>query len=171
MLAGFALAAGNLSKGGDPYRLAGYGALAGVAAFPAIIFSASAELAHLFRAGVALIGFGSGLFAVSTMTAAMSITDNEQRGLALGAWGAVQATATGIAIALSGGIRDGVSSLAANGSLGNVLNAPATGYNAVYNLEILLLFLTLIAIGPLVRRTAVGTDSPNPKFGLAEFPG
>ena len=43
MLAGFALAAGNLSKGGDPYRLAGYGALAGVAAFPAIIFSASAE--------------------------------------------------------------------------------------------------------------------------------
>jgi BCD family chlorophyll transporter-like MFS transporter len=32
-----------------------------------------------------------------------------QSGLALGAWGAVQATAAGLAIALGGFIRDGVS--------------------------------------------------------------
>ena len=38
-----------------------------------------------------------------------------------------------------------------NGKLGSALIGPATGYGVVYNLEIILLFCTLIAIGPLVR--------------------
>jgi BCD family chlorophyll transporter-like MFS transporter len=52
------------------------------------------------------------------------------------------------------------------------MNAPATGYSAVYNLEILLLFATLVAIGPLVRTV---TTQPNgagrrTSIGLADFP-
>ena len=40
----------------------------------------------------------------------------EGRGLALGAWGAAQATAAGLSIALGGAIRDGVNALALGGA-------------------------------------------------------
>jgi len=70
---------------------------------------------------------------------------------------------------LGGGLRDVVSKLATDGALGSALATPATGYSVVYHLEILLLFVTLIVIGPLVGRR---TDSPPTahKFGLAELP-
>ena len=86
------------------------GALIGIAAFSAVIFAAPLESAWLFRVGTALIGFGGGLFAVGTLTAAMAIATSGHSGLALGAWGAVQASAAGIAIALGGVLRDGVGS-------------------------------------------------------------
>lgn len=170
-LAGFALAARSLSQGADPYRLAAFGVLAGVVAFSAVIFSAPLESASLFRAGTILIGFGGGLFSVGTLTAAMSLARDGQSGLALGAWGAVQASAAGGAIALGGALRDAVGELAASGALGVALNSPATGYGVVYHIEIGLLFATLVAIGPLVQRAQ---DAPGPRsssFGLAEFPG
>jgi BCD family chlorophyll transporter-like MFS transporter len=170
-LIGFAIAARQLGRGADPYRLAGYGAVAGLAAFPAVILSAPVESALLFRIGTILIGFGGGLFSVGTLTAAMGMAEGEQSGLALGAWGAVQATAAGTAIALGGGIRDGVSRLASQGALGEAFATPASGYNAVYHIEILLLFATLIAIGPLVRSTSQARSRLSPKFGLSEFPG
>jgi BCD family chlorophyll transporter-like MFS transporter len=43
---------------------------------------------------------------------------------------------------------------------------PATGYLAVYGIEILLLFLTVAAFGPLVRSTRVAARS-HPGSGLA----
>lgn len=169
-LAGFALAAHRLGQGSDPYRLAGFGALAGVVAFAAVIFAAPLDSALLFRVGAVLIGFGGGLFAVSMLTAAMDLADTSQSGLALGAWGAVQATAAGVAIALGGALRDGVSMLAMDGRLGQALIGPATGYSVVYHIEIALLFATLVAIGPLVR-PASEKRGRAAKFGLAEFPG
>jgi BCD family chlorophyll transporter-like MFS transporter len=169
-LAGFALAARSLGRGADPHRLAAYGALAGLAAFPAVIFAAPLESALLFRAGTVLIGFGGGLFAVGTLTAAMSLAQSGQSGLALGAWGAVQATAAGTAIALGGAIRDAVAGLAVQGTLGPALTSPAAGYSAVYHIEIVLLFAALAAIGPLVR-PARGDRRPLSRFGLAEVPG
>jgi MFS transporter, BCD family, chlorophyll transporter len=169
-LVAFALAARRLGRGDVPCRLAGFGALIGVAAFSAVIFAASLESAWLFRAGTALIGFGGGLFAVGTLTAAMAL-DSRAHGLALGAWGAVQASAAGIGIALGGAIRDGVGTLASAGLLGPALTSPVTGYSFVYHIEIALLFATLVAIGPLVR-PASASASPRPtQFGLAEFPG
>ena len=170
-LIGFALSGYAMSRGADAYRLAALGVLAGLVAFPAVILSASAESPLLFRCGVALIGFGGGLFSVSTLTAAMSVADPAQRGLALGAWGAAQATAAGLAIAIGGAVRDSVSNMATSGSLGEALSDPAAGYNAVYNLEILLLLATLVAVGPLVRSAAHGDGALSQKFGLAEFPG
>ena len=91
--------------------------------------------------------------------------------MALGAWGAVQATAAGTAIALGGIIRDGVNALAASGQLGEGLGGTATGYTAVYHLEIILLFATLIAIGPLAGLERMNRTRMSGKFGLAEFPG
>jgi BCD family chlorophyll transporter-like MFS transporter len=67
----------------------------------------------------------------------------------LGIWGAVQASAAGIAVASGGLIRDGVSLLAMREDFGATLANSATGYGAVYLIEIGLLFATLIALGPL----------------------
>jgi BCD family chlorophyll transporter-like MFS transporter len=170
-LGAFALAARVLSHGLDPCRLAAYGATAGLFAFAAVIFAAPLESPLLFRGGTVLIGFGGGLFAVGTLTAAMGIELEDATGLALGAWGAVQATAAGVAIALGGALRDVVGSLAAQGALGPTLTSGAVGYGFVYQLELLLLFMTLIAIGPLVRRRSAPAGSRAQSFGLAEFPG
>lgn len=171
MMAGFVLAAHFLGRGADPYRIAGFGAATGLIAFPAVIAAAPLESAAVFRCGTVLIGLGSGLFSVGTLTAAMSLSSQGRSGLALGAWGAVQASAAGAAIALGGALRDVVSHLATTGALGPGLSGAASGYNAVYHLEIVLLFATLIAIGPLVRPKGLAMQQTSSKFGLAEFPG
>ena len=100
----------------------------------------------------------------------MGLSESGDSGLALGAWGAVQATATGIAIAMGGALRDAVTSLATQGALGPALTGPLAGYSFVYHLEIGLLFATLIAIGPLVRLGGADNRTPS-RFGLAELPG
>ncbi len=169
-LLGFGLAASALGRGFDPCRLAALGALIGLAAFTAVLFAAPLDSPLLFRTGTGLIGLGGGLFAVGMLTAAMGLADAAQSGLALGAWGAVQATTAGVAIALGGAVRDLVSGLAQAGSLGEALTSPATGYGAVYQIEILLLFATLIALGPLVRFERATRPQPTATFGLAEFP-
>jgi BCD family chlorophyll transporter-like MFS transporter len=178
-LLAFGVAARVLSRGADPCRVAAYGALAGLPAFSAVVFAAPLDSPTLFRAGTFLIGFGAGLFAVGTLTTAMSLERKEHVGLALGAWGAVQATAAGTAIAAGGAIRDVVSSLATQGLLGSALMSPVTGYSFVYHIELYTLFAALIALGPLVRTARNRTSgksaaSPEPtpqKFGLADLPG
>ncbi len=169
-IAAFALAARRLGRGADPHRLAAFGLLSGIVAFAAVIFAAALLSPLLFRTGTLLIGFGAGLFAVGTLTIAMDAERGDNSGLALGAWGAVQATAMGTGIALGGFMRDIVGALAAHGALGPALTGAVTGYSFVYHLEIALLFSALVAIGPLVRSAAVGTRASRP-FGLAELPG
>ncbi len=149
--AGLLLAARRLAHGADPHRVAGYGALAGVIAFACVILSAPLETGPLFGLGVALIGFGGGLFAHGTLTASMALAKPEDRGLALGAWSASQATAAGLAVAFSGVVNDVGSSLAVAGTFGEAVASPVTGYTLVYGVEIILLLATLVAIGPLVR--------------------
>ena len=169
-LAGFGLAARTLGRHADPYRIAGYGAAAGVFAFAAVIFAAPLHSVLLFRIGTGLIGFGGGLFAAGTLTAAMAMARDGESGLALGTWGAVQATAAGAGIFIGGGLRDLVTTLGSNGMLGRAMTDPSVGYSVVYHIEIALLFATLVAIGPLVRTARSAVPKPSAKFGLAEFP-
>ena len=165
-LIGFVIAARALGRGADPYRFAAYGVLSGLVAFAAVIFAAPFTSIFLFGAGVALIGFGAGIFAHCTLTAAMGVAHRGQVGLVLGVWGAVQASAAGIAVALGGLIHDGVAALAARGSLGPALADPSIGYSFVYHIEIALLFATLIALGPLVRPAAAINKPQTSKLGL-----
>ena len=72
----------------------------GLPAFALVIFAAPTESIAMFRTGVVLIGFGSGLFSVGMLVTAMSFQNSRMSGLILGTWGAVQATATGAAMAL-----------------------------------------------------------------------
>ena len=159
---GFCYAAQKLADGADPYRLAATGVLIGLAAFSSVIFAGVLGSVVLFGLGVGLIGLGAGLFAHCTLTAAMAMAPNGQVGLALGIWGAVQASAAGLAVASGGLIRDGVAALATSGALGQALDGPATGYAVVYNIELVLLLATLIAIGPLVRRSMAAPDAAFP---------
>jgi len=174
MLAAYAIAARRLARGADLHRLSATGALVGVAAFVIVLFSAPFASANAFRCGTFLIGLGGGLFSVGTLTTAMSFRDEAGRGLALGAWGAVQATAAGLGVFLGGAIRDVVGGMAERGSLGPALSEQSVGYGAVYQLEILLLFATLVAIGPLAGSMRRGTDAEEGielrSLGLSEFP-
>ncbi|XWN33698.1 MAG: BCD family MFS transporter [Devosia sp.] len=166
-LVGIWYAARRLSQGHETHRSAAYGLLVGVAGFACIIFADPVGSVALFAVGVAIVGFGGGLFGVGTLTAAMREADAKATGLALGAWGAVQAAAAGAGIAAGGAIRDIFGALATSGALGPALNTDAVGYSAVYHIEIFLLFVALVAIGPLVRdRTAQPT-----RFGLTDIPG
>jgi MFS transporter, BCD family, chlorophyll transporter len=174
-LLAFGLAARALQQGRDAVRLAAGGALLGVWAFAAVVFAEPLESVALYAAGAGLIGLGGGLFSVAMLSAVMSLDEagdsGVPHGLALGAWGAVQASAAGLAIALGGALRDAVSAMAVAGWLGPALSSPGVGFSVVYHLEIALLFATLVALGPLVRRARPGSGGAVRRFGLAEFPG
>lgn len=172
-LASFMMSAKLLSRGFDPFRLCAIGVMIGVVAFSAIIFSDPLKSTTLFRIGAMLVGLGGGFFAIGTLTAAMSLDSTAEAGLTLGAWGALQATGTGLAIAAGGILRDSVAYMASQGWLGEVMSAPAASYSVVYHIEIGLLFFTLVVLGPLVRRiAAMQSDLPRSTrpFGLVEFP-
>jgi BCD family chlorophyll transporter-like MFS transporter len=170
-LLAFYLSSVWLGKGMDPCRLASAGVLLGLPAFACVIFSAPLDSALLFRTGTSLIGFSGGLFSVGMLITAMSFCEESLAGLVLGAWGAVQATASGLAMAAGGFLRDLIGSLASSGALGSSLDSPATAYSFVYHIEIYMLFAVLIALGPLVRsirQTQANTSRTS--FGLAELP-
>lgn len=173
-LAGFVLAGRWLMQGQDMFRMAARGILVGVSAFLMVIFAAPLHSTLMFYLGAIGIGLGAGLFAVSTLTAAMALPEQGMagRGLVLGAWGAAQATAAGLSIALGGALRDSVGAYALQGGFGPLFVAPAFGYSTVYLIEIAVLFVTLLALAPLVRVILVTEQSKSDGtcMGLAEFP-
>jgi BCD family chlorophyll transporter-like MFS transporter len=150
-LIGFSLASYVLSRGTDPFRMAISGGLVGIAGFALVILSPALASVPVFALGVGLVGLGGGLFGHGTLTATMNHAPRDQAGLALGAWGAVQATTAGVALALGGLLADGVGALARRGALGASLAGRDTGYLAVYGLEIALLVATIALMSALAR--------------------
>lgn len=173
-LCAFALAGRVLGKSANPYAIAGKGLWVGMVAFPVVIFAGPLNSASVFFLGAGLIGFGGGLFAISTLSAAMAMPAQGRvgRGLALGAWGAAQATAAGLSIAAGGALRDWINSLAMSGIMGEALATPTTGYSFVYHSEIVLLCFALVVLGPLVRQSRRASVKPkdSARIGLADFP-
>ena len=156
-LLGFGLASRILGNGGDPYRMVLMGASIGLPAFAFVILAAPLSTPSLFLLGNFLIGFGAALFGHGTLTATMNRAPADQAGLALGSWGAVQATAAGVAIAASGVIRDAVNAIVNTSD--SQFYGIASGYIAVYALEIFLLIVTIVAAYPLLRKTTTATSS------------
>ena len=169
-LIAFAFSGKRLAAGADPLRLAGLGAVAGTAAFLMTIFAAPLGSIPMLFAGAIVIGFGVGLFSVGTMIAAMALSGSNNAGLALGAWGAVQASCAGLGIALGGLIRDGMAHFAMADGMGTTLADRATGYGTVFCLEILLLLVTMVVLGPVIGRDQVRVKDESKGFGLSEFP-
>ena len=173
-LIGFTMSGGALARGWDPLRLAGTGMVIGINAFLLVLFAGPFAAPLMLYAGALGIGLGLGFFSVGTLMEAMNLADGEGTGLALGAWGAVQASCAGLGIAVGGLLRDGVALLVQSDAPAASLAMRATGYATVYILEIALLLIGLAAIGPLVgyhrRADAEGEDPLAQPFGLAEFP-
>jgi BCD family chlorophyll transporter-like MFS transporter len=140
-LLGFGWASRVLSRGADPFHMASLGAWVGLPAFLAVLSAAPLESPWLFALGSGLIGFGAGLFGHGTLTATMRLAPESQSGLALGAWGAVQASGAGLAVAMGGILRD---------IMTHVLDA-RSAYAVVYWLEIVLLLATLLIMAPLIK--------------------
>jgi BCD family chlorophyll transporter-like MFS transporter len=167
----FAWSANVMRTVNDPVKLAIQGAIVGIFGFGLIAAASLSTSAFLFRVGVMMIGFGEGLFGVGTLSYAMGIRDSSQHGIALGAWGAVFATAEGLSFAVSGVAKDWMSHLIANQTFGTAITSAAAPYTVVYLLEIVVLFATLAALATLGRRTIASeaVDSSRP-FGLADIP-
>ena len=147
-LIGFGYASFVLNRGDDVYRVTQQGAIFGIPGFILVLAAPRLELLPLFLVGNFLIGFGSAVFGHATLTATMNLAPKSQAGIAIGAWGSVQATAAGLGMAFSGVIRDVVNAIFASNDPKSII----LGYNAVYVLEIGLLIVTLWATIPLVRR-------------------
>ncbi|WP_444464482.1 PucC family protein [Rhodobacter capsulatus] len=148
-LVGFGTASRVLGNGARPMPLAVLGALVGVPGFAAIILSSliSQGGIWLFLGGTFAIGLGIGLFGHATLTATMRAAPADRIGLALGAWGAVQATAAGVGVALAGVVRDGL--VALPWAFGSGVAGP---YNTVFALEALILIVAIAFAVPLARR-------------------
>lgn len=161
-LAGFAVASRVLGRGGSPVRLARAGAAVGIPGFAAIILASQISGAPLFIAGTFATGLGAGLFGHATLTATVRAAHRNHVGLALGAWGAVQATAAGIGVALGGLVRDALFGFAPDGGM-----TAHTPYNLVFSAEIIFLALAVIIAAPLMAsrgqksgaRIAAGPES------------
>ncbi|MEL6451963.1 MAG: PucC family protein [Pseudomonadota bacterium] len=149
-LIGFGIASRVLGQGGAgnaPASLALTGAAIGIPGFGAIILSSMGGGAPMFLLGTVLTGLGAGLFGHATLTATMRAAARDQIGLALGTWGAVQATAAGIGVAMAGVLRDVI--LAGAPAVGLPAHAP---YNAVFLVEVVFLALACATLIPLLTR-------------------
>ncbi len=156
-LVGFTVASKVAGRGTDAHRVAQVGALFGIPAFVLVLVAEPLGMTGLFLAGNFLIGFGGALFSHGTLTAAMNLAPPEQAGLSLGAWGAVQATAAGLAVALASGLRDVVTmSVGPEAEIAGI-GGVTIGYASVYLVEILILLVTIVAVVPLIRRGETAT--------------
>ncbi|MDZ7631674.1 MAG: MFS transporter [Gemmatimonadaceae bacterium] len=167
-IASFAIAAKRAQEGSDPIRLCGVGAVAGMFGFAMIILSAPINSPGLLMSGALMIGFGNGLFSVGTLLRVMALPHNGEHGLALGAWGAVQASAAGIAMLVAGGIRDGVVGATSGAAATAIAASPSAGYLVTYFVAIIGLFVLLVVLGPLAARSRA--EVRQVPFGIAEFP-
>jgi BCD family chlorophyll transporter-like MFS transporter len=158
-LLGFGWASRVLCRGADAARISSQGASIGAFAFVAIIGSASVQSVPFFGLSAFMVGLGAGLFGHGTLTMTMNRAPKAQCGLALGAWGAVQATAAGVAVALGGIGRDVIDAVAHRGYFGGGLAQPVTGYAGVYAIEVALLIGAVVALSSLLRPERPGSQS------------
>ena len=173
-LLGLALAANNSKKTGSSVSNAMTALLIGIVGFSAIIFSSPMQFPFLYFLGTLFIGFGTGLFSVSLLIIAMALSSktNLGSGFILGSWGAAQAIGAGLGIAVGGILRDVVNKIALSGYLGSTFENNSIGYIFVYHLEILFIFITLIALGMLsqeINKRKI-KDHAQKSFGLSEIP-
>ena len=173
-LLGLALAANNSKKTVSSVSNAMTALLIGIVGFSAIIFSSPMQFPFLYFLGTLFIGFGTGLFSVSLLIIAMALSSktNLGSGFILGSWGAAQAIGAGLGIAVGGILRDVVNKIALSGYLGATFENNSIGYIFVYHLEILFIFITLIALGMLsqeINKRKI-KDHAQKSFGLTEIP-
>ncbi len=162
-LIGFGIASKVLSGAYSPVALSRCGAAIGLPGFAAIILSSFGGGAPVFLIGTLLTGLGAGMFGHATLTATIRGAPRHQIGLALGAWGGVQATCAGLGIALAGIIRDLL--VVHPGPAGLSPHAP---YNFVFGIEMVFLLLAILVAVPIGRMAARKTYDPKAARNAAD---
>ncbi len=160
-LVGFGIASKVLGSGAAPEPLGRLGAMIGIPGFGAVILSSMGGGSMMFLAGTLATGVGAGLFGHATLTATIRSAPKDQIGLALGAWGAVQATCAGIGVALAGVVRDVIVALPEDTGL-----SAHTPYNVVFTIEIVFLVLAVLVAIPLGSRLG-RKGLPEPRVRVA----
>jgi MFS transporter, BCD family, chlorophyll transporter len=163
MIAAIAAAGLMLWRGRSAAQLIIAGMVVGALGFLVITLAGAPGLVGVFRAGVALIGAGRGLFIVGSIALVMSLADKDHVGLFIGLWGVMQALAQGFGTVGGGLARD-----VAQAQTGSVL----LGYTAVYAASLALLGVALVLfaalrLGRRIREGAVRS----PWSGLQDIPG
>ncbi len=154
-LVGFGIASKMLSGTTAPENLGLVGTAIGAPGFGLIIIAALGGGTPVFLLGTFLVGLGAGLFGHATLTAMMRAAPKDRVGLALGAWGAAQATAAGVGVALAGIVRDIIVGL--QSPTGNAAHLP---YTFVFTVEAISLLVAIAVLLPMARRAVRRTPLP-----------
>jgi len=137
MLVAIGLAGWLLWRRVSAVPLIAAGCLAGAAGFLTVSLASESALVNQFRAGVALIGMGRGMFIVGGLALVMALVDKNHAGLFLGLWGITQALAQGFGTIFGGLARDIVQH-----RTGDI----ALGYTVVYAGSLALLALAAVLL-------------------------
>ena len=103
------------------------GALVAAAAFAAIIVTGARALPQAFMLAVFVLRLGGGMMTVSNLSFMLDMTVPEAAGLYMGAWGVANFAGQALGNITSGLLRD---------LIYQFTGAPATGYYAVFGLEV-----------------------------------
>lgn len=98
------------------------------------------QMLTLFRPGIAILGFGTGIATATNLGLMLDMTTTEQAGLYIGAWGVADAIARGIGMLLGGIVRDMIT-----WTTGNV----GLGYITVFFIEAIFLLLSLALLAQI----------------------
>ena len=80
----------------------------------------SSEMAVVFQPGIAILGFGTGIATSTNLALMLDMTTAEQAGLFIGAWGVADAASRGVGMLLGSIVRDVVTVVSGNITLGYV---------------------------------------------------
>jgi BCD family chlorophyll transporter-like MFS transporter len=138
------------------------GALVGMAGFLTVAYAGFIDSAFVFQAGVALIGFGRGLFIVGSIATVMSLADRAHTGLFMGIWGVVQSLAQGFGTIGGGVARDMIGA-----GTGNIL----WGYVSVYVAASVFLFIMVVfMLVKKINKRLTNGEIQSPWNGLQNIP-
>jgi BCD family chlorophyll transporter-like MFS transporter len=123
-----------LSRRMSKKRGAALGGSIAVLGLVMIGMSGSLEMSELFRPGIAILGFGTGISTSSNLGLMLDMTTTEQAGFFIGVWGVADALSRGAGMLMGGVVRDLITWLSGN---------PGLGYVVVFYIEAALLLASL----------------------------
>lgn len=132
LLYGFGLSRWMTKKSG-----ATFGGVIATVGLVLIGLSGSLHAAALFRPGIAILGFGTGIATTTNLALMLDMTTTEQAGLFIGAWGVADALSRGLGMMLGGTVRDLVAWSTGSMSL---------GYITVFFIEASFLLIALVLL-------------------------
>ncbi len=102
--------------------------------------SGSLQMELIFQPGIAILGLGTGIATATNLALMLDMTTAEQAGLFIGAWGVADAMSRGVGMLLGGTVRDLVTFVSNNATL---------GYVSVFYIEAGCLALSLILLSQI----------------------